>query len=285
MKKVCLIILYMITCFLMFPTGAGADTGPKPSLTIIVEGMGDEEYWLDLLVSDEANYMWLDISDEERERVSKLAEYNQDGLHAALLKGTHIPMNGSIRGEKQPDGSYIHKFTYVGVPTEFKIAILKSDGTLIISDKVKRNFFQSVMEYTLSSSSISEKAGLSGTVKEIFPRGYILGFLQRMAATLIIEIGAAILFKFSLKKNWKVLLFTNIATQAVLNIIIILSAIQNGQASGFLTYFFAELLVAATEMIVYSNLLSEKKNGTRILYAVTANTLSFMAGFLIFPLS
>jgi hypothetical protein len=282
MKKAMLVFLYIIAFIMLFPVNSSADTGPKPSLTIIVNGMGDEEYWLDLLVSDEPNYTWLDISDEEREKVSKLAEYNEAGLHPALLVGTHVPMNGSLTGERQADGSYIHKFSYVGVPAQFKIAILKSDGTLIISDMVKRNHFQSVMEYTIGTSGISEKADPNGTVKEVFPMNYIWGFLLRMIATLIIEIGIALLFKFTLKKSWKVLAFTNIATQIILNIIIISSTIRNGQTSGFFIYFIAELFVVTTELAVYSNFLIEQKLIRRIIYTITANLISFIAGFALF---
>lgn len=92
---------------------------------------------------------------------------------SSSVKGTQTPMNGSITGEKQTDGSYIHKFTYVGVPSVFKIAILKSDGTLIISDTAKRTQFQSVMEYTLGTSGISEKADTYGTVREVFSKNYV----------------------------------------------------------------------------------------------------------------
>lgn len=282
MKKLCRVFLYILAIIILFPVNSRADTGPKPSLTLIVKGMGEEEYWLDLLVSDEPNYNWLDISEEERDRVSKLAEYNENGLHPALIVGTHIPMNGSLIGERQEDGSYIHKFTYVGVPTEFKIAILKSDGTLIVSDMVKRNQFQSVMEYTIGTSGISEKADPNGTVKEVFPVNYTWGFLLRMIATLIIEIGIALLFKFTLKKSWRALVFTNVATQIVLNIIIISSTIRNGQTSGAFIYIIAELFVVTTELVVYSKSLTEQKLIRRILYTITANVVSCVAGFMLF---
>lgn len=284
MKKILLIILFTITFLMMLPITSNADTGPKPSLTIIVKGMDVEEYWLDLLVADEPNYSWLKISDEEREKVSKLAKYKEGGLHPALLVGTHIPMNGSLTGEKQGDGSYIHKFTYVGVPSEFKIAILKSDGTLIISDKVKRNHFQSVMEYTFETSNINERADSSGKVREVFPRGYIWGFLLRMILTLAIEIGIALLFGFTLKKTWRILTLTNIATQIILNLIVISSTIRNGQTSGFFTFFITELFVIVTETFIYDNLLIEHNRKRRILYAITANIVSIAAGFALVPL-
>lgn len=278
MKKTWFICLYTITFLMMLPITSNADIGPKPSLTIIVKGMGEEEYWLDLLVSDETEYMWLDISEEELERVSKLANYNEDGLHPALLVGTHFPMYGSLKGERQEDGSYIHRFTYVGVPSEFKIAILKNDGTMIISDMVKRNHFQSVMEYTLGTSRISERVDLNA-VKEIFPRGYIWGLLQRMAATLIIEIIIALLFGFTLKKSWKTLLITNIVTQTMLNIFIIFATYRGGQLLEIFVFFIGELFVLATEIIVYSRSLVEHGMKRRIVYTVLANAASLAAGF------
>jgi hypothetical protein len=270
MKRVLQLFLITILCIIAFPMLTSADTGPKPSLTIIVKGMGDEQYYLDLLVSGEAKYMWLKLSDEERKKASKLAEYNKDGLHAALLKGTAIPMYGSIVGVKQADGSYIHKFSYMGVPTEFKIAILKSDGTLIISNTMNRTEFQAVMEYNVSERTIWEMPS---------KKNYIFGFFLRLAATLIIEIGIAILFGFSLKKYWKTLVITNVLTQSILNIIIIVAPIISGKASVTMPYIFGEILTVIIELAVYCKYLTQHSLKRRIIYTVSANVLSLLIGF------
>ncbi|WP_165613022.1 hypothetical protein [Paramaledivibacter caminithermalis] len=72
---------------------ANADVGPKPSLDIIVRGIDTDKYWLDLLVIDDANYSWLEITEEEMDKVSKLAEYrDEEGFHPALLGGTKVPL-------------------------------------------------------------------------------------------------------------------------------------------------------------------------------------------------
>ena len=80
-KKSILIGLLLLLFINTFPIVAFADVGPKPSLEIIVKGMDNDNYWLDLLVTDESEHSWFELSDKERERVKKLAEYvDEEGL-------------------------------------------------------------------------------------------------------------------------------------------------------------------------------------------------------------
>ncbi len=199
------ILLFMVS-LLIVPLIAYGDVGPKPSLEINVIGMDTHEYWLDLLIQDGSGDSWLDISDEERLKVEKLETYeDKDGYKPALLLGTGAPMWGGLTGEKQDDGSYRHYFGYIGVPDEFKIAILKKDGTLIVSDIVKKTQFQSYMEYDLTDVNLtgSDKIGV-GKVKEQIPWGFsVVGFIVRLLLTLVLEIGIALLFGFTLKNFFK----------------------------------------------------------------------------------
>lgn len=100
-KKSIVISILFLFIIGIFPTTVNADVGPKPSLDIIVKGMDSNNYWLDLLVTDESRHSWLEISDEELEMVKKLAEYqDEEGFHPALLVGTCVPLSGKLKGEK-----------------------------------------------------------------------------------------------------------------------------------------------------------------------------------------
>lgn len=284
-KKTTLVLIMLLSINCLFTSIVKADNGPKPSLEIIVRGMDTDDYWLDLLVTDESEYCRLEISKEERASVSKLAEYeDDDGFHPALLVGTRVPLYGKLKGVKREDGSFVHEFSYVGVPKRFKIAILKSDGSLIVSKVVKRTRFQSVMEYNLEDSSINEPFALAeGEVTEKIPWTRIVtGIFLRLIVTLIIEIFIAVLFGFTLKKSLKILLITNISTQILLNVIVFSSNI-NGPFGQRFAFVKGEFYVMIIELIVYTKLLKEKGKGRRAAYAVFANLLSLISGlFLVF---
>ncbi len=82
----------------MIPVSIFADAGPKPSLEIIVEGMENENYWLDLLVQDEAEYSWLDITPEEKRNVKKLADYkDEDGFQSCTIRWNSCPTYRKLR--------------------------------------------------------------------------------------------------------------------------------------------------------------------------------------------
>lgn len=49
-----------LTIINVIPMIAAADVGPKPSLEIIVQGMDNDNYWLDLQVTYESRYSWLE---------------------------------------------------------------------------------------------------------------------------------------------------------------------------------------------------------------------------------
>jgi len=279
-----LILLFMVS-LLIVPLIAYGDVGPKPSLEINVIGIDTDEYWLDLLIKDVSGNSWLEISDEERLEVAKLEAYeDKDGFKPALLLGTGAPMWGGLRGEKLEDGSFRHYFGYIGVPDEFKIAILKKDGTLIVSDVVQRTQFQSYMDYDLSNIEVStsDQVGV-GIVREQIPWGFsVFGFVVRLLLTLVLEIGIALLFGFTFKNSLKVLLITNLVTQVILNVLTFGAYTAGGFFFVAIVFSMAEVLIIIAELVVYMKLLTEKKKWIRAVYAIVANIVTFLAGFMLF---
>lgn len=268
MKKLKLLIFLLL---IMIPVSIFADAGPKPSLEIIVEGMENDSYWLDLLVQDEAEYSWLDITPEEKERVKKLAEYkDEDGFHPALLGGTHVPLSGKLKGEVLSEGTYSHKFSYVGTPEEFKIAILTEENELIVSSMITREHFNSRVIFDVSTLE----------AKEVLPfKSMFFEFNLRLILTLTIEFLAAILFGFSIKKYWKVLLKVNIFTQVLLNIGVLAGNLYGGLFMAIFIFIVLEVFILVFETTIYARILTDKPRFRRIFYGITANLLSLAAGF------
>ncbi len=280
-KKAILICLLLVIVINVFPIIAVADAGPKPSLEIIVKGIDNNNYWLDLLVTDESSYSWLELADEERETVKKLAEYeDEEGFHPALLVGTRVPLSGELKGEKNPDNTYSHNFSYVGTPELFKIAILTEDNNLIISDLIHRKHFNSIVKFDLTDENLKEDILSAGKAKEIIPIWRMsLGFISRLLLTLVIEIGIALLFGFTIKNSGKTLLKTNILTQVLLNIAILWINLSYGMFAALFIFLLMEILIIIFETIIYAKYLTEKPIGRRIVYGILANVASLIAGF------
>lgn len=262
-----------------------ADVGPKPSLTITVRGLSTDTYWLDLLVTDEPNFSWLDISDAERAQISKLAEYqDEEGFHPALLKGTRVPLHGTLQRKSEINGTYIHKFSYVGVPRTFKIAILTDNGTLLISEVVNRKQFASEMLYDVSGANLNGTTIMSvGKVTEgMYWSKFGVSLLISIILTLIIEIELAAWGGFTSKKSFKVLLITNILTQIILNAIVLHFDHSLGKVSVPMAIILGEFIVILIEALVYSTLLTEQTVSRRVVYAIKANLASILLGCFLF---
>lgn len=280
-KKSILTSVLLLLTINFCPTTIFADVAPKPSLEIIVKGIDNENYWLDLLVTDESTYSWLELTDEELGMVKKLAEYvDEEGFHPALLVGTRVPLNGELKGDKNSDNTYSHNFSYVGTPEFFKIAILTEDDTLIISDLIHRKHFNSIVEFDLEDEILQGDIILSaGEVKEIIPINRMsLGFISKLILTLAIEIGIALLFGFTIKNSGKTLLKTNLLTQILLNIAILWMGLSYGMLTALLIFIVMEIFIILFETIIYIKYLTEKSKRRRITYGVLANTASLMIG-------
>lgn len=120
----------------------------------------------------------------------------------------------------------------------------------------------------------------AGKAREIIPIAKIsLGFITRLILTLIIEIGIALLFGFTLKNSWKILIGTNIITQVFLNIVVFWINLSNGMLVALLMFILMEILIMIFETWIYAKYLIEKSVKRRILYGIAANLASLVAGF------
>ena len=307
MKKIESIFKYVLLFIIVISVSSfslqevSADMGPKPLLNLYVKGLDVDYYYLDLLVdrSKDADYItyYLGIqnilTDDQRLEVEALINYEDpDDYYLALLEGTKFPMWGSVNGVLQNDGSHLHKFSYVGVPEDFKIIILTSNGDILVSDLVHRDYFQAEMIYDLSDFTILEQDIESDTeafypitrigivnVEEIPFRDTLSCFYMRMFITVIAELGVAyFIFKFKAKKSLIVIIVVNIITQLLLN------AVMFAQWEGFnslMLFIFLELLVVLLEFVAYYFLFKEGSKKDILKYALTANLVTLSLGLII----
>ncbi|MDU8964570.1 hypothetical protein [Clostridium tertium] len=250
-----------------------ADMGPKPSLKIIVKNAPEEEYYLDLLVDYPADngYIWLDESRYDSEKLQILSNYRDGNWRAAKVTGTRVPLTGELIGISNKN-EMIHDFGYVGVPDIFRIIIVTSDNEIVTSDIIETNTFNSVVYYDFENSELR---------KESIIFDITFQFLFTCICTLIIEGIILKLFKFKLKENYKPFFIINIGTQLFLNLIIITITLKHGVLGGFLIYPFLEIPIFISEIILFRKYLRPQNKKRITLYALFANTVSFIAGILL----
>lgn len=116
------------------------------------------------------------------------------------------------------------------------------------------------------------------------PLGESVSFLFRLVATLLIELGLALLFGYRHKKQLWLIGGVNVATQILLNLGLYLGYQQVDAL--FYLYLFMELLVLAIEAVIYGFCFhrwstGEDRFGRSLVYALSANALSFGIGLLI----
>ncbi|HHV45902.1 MAG TPA: hypothetical protein GXX53_03190 [Tissierellia bacterium] len=271
MKKSAEVILIALSIVLLLPFTACADVGPKPIIKLIVLNPPEDEYYLDLLIDYDKKSTYSNIREDDEydeNMISILREYNEDGWRPALVTGTKAPLFGKLTGVREGD-TMVHKFSYVGTPERFKVILVEKSGKVTVSEDIKRKAFESTVYYDYAKNKIWEaSASLS----------YIKQFTMTFTATLIVEGIMLILFRFSLRKNWKPFIMVNLFTQILLTLIVFSAMYFAGSMAAFLLYIPFEIGILLIETKLYKKYLKEHSIRRRILYAITANMISFLLG-------
>ena len=149
---------------------------------------------------------------------------------------------------------------------------MSEDGAVAVSNVVERKAFESTIDFDYAARSARERS---------IPLQLASQFAFTLAATLLIEGLLLLLFRFSLKLNWKPFLFVNLGTQMALYALIAVVTYRLGALFGMLAYLFSEWLVLVVETLLYVALLKGQSKLRRAGYGITANLASFVAGMAI----
>lgn len=269
-KRSLFILLLLVLC--MLPMAVSADVGPKPSITVNAINMPGGECYMDLLVEvDTPNETDPDFlkSEYNQDMIQFLSSYHKDGWSAAITNRERIIFN-DIKCEVS-GGKSVKNFGYMP-PDRFKIIVISSTGEFKVSNIIERKAFNSTIDFDYSSGEAKENSVMSST---------LLQFLISCLLTLLIESLILIAFKFSFKKYWILVLLVNILTQILLAFAISLTMYAAGLFGAIFAYMLAEFAIFILETAIYGVTLKQHKVGRRILYALTANIVSFIAGFFI----
>lgn len=287
MKKILLsVILCFTVMYLMVPTTAYADIGPKPSVTIEFQGFEKEQYYATLL-SDTTSSGPHEVlhsipsnqryhpGDEDYAIWQKFVSYkDKDGFYFLQFFGNCTDTSKFIWGYHPP--------------TRFKILLYfpKQDCFIESKDIYEQYAFHSYYKVTVNDSkelSVEQINEIKAT-KDYDYTWELISLFARMIATIAIEVLIALFFGYRTKKDLIIIIIVNLITQGVLNILLNMIHYKQGNFMFTFDYFWMEALVFIIEAGLYSVLLHNPKaeeteqRRHASLYALTANTASFFVG-------
>ena len=287
-----LVSLTLLTFVLLAPAflrtetmKASADTGPKPSVRVTFENMGDELCYGTLL------------SKTPSTGPARAWDGTEDGKY--IHEGADEAVWRAFTEFKDEDGFYFLQWfwradenkalnwTYYP-PQTFKILLYYPDratksgaadnsagastrdsettaasGAFCVSDVLKRYAFHSyyfVDMRNVQSETIGTIAKISATQSYDYS-AEILGFFVRFIITLGVETLLALAFGLWTKRAFLTVLAANGVTQILLNLLLNVQLHFNNVYEVFPLYFFAELFVFVAEAALYCFILGKRKNG------------------------
>lgn len=264
---------------------ANADTGPKPSVSVTFENMGDELCYGTLL------------SKTPSTGPARAWDGTEDGKY--FFNGADETVWRAFVEYKDPDGFYFLQWFWRAdekktlnwryyPPQTFKILLYYPDratksgaadnsagastrdsettaasGAFCVSDVLKRYAFHSY--FTVNMAEIADNTG-GAAIPLPVTQGYdysaeTLGFFVRFIVTLGVETLLALAFGLRTKRAFLTVLAANGATQVALNILLNVQLHFNNVYGVFPLYFFAELFVFVAEAALYCFILGKRKNG------------------------
>ena len=276
-RKLSQLIIVFLCMVMLFPIGVNADTGPKPSVRIKFENMGDELCYGTLLAKEESTgpaSAWdgkeenIYLSFVDRDIWEAFVNYeDSDGYY--FLQWAWI-----VNDTKELAWTYYP-------PNEFKVLLYYPEtNTFMVSDVCKRYAFDTYYTVDMDGieiGSIKYDDNLSSNQRlEAFKsyefKNEVKALGCRMLITVVVEMLIGLLFKFR-NKELLYILFINVITQIILNVLL---NIYTGFGYYFV-YLSLELLVFVIEAIFYC-LMFKKKKWHCVLYSVVANVSSFVIG-------
>lgn len=292
MKKILFIrIICFIIILVSFPILTYADIGPKPSVHIMFDNMGDEPCYGTLLLKKDSTgpqSAW-DGNDEHIYNYDldidiwrAFAEYEDTDGYYFLQIGWNVSETKEIAWTYYP-------------PTPFKILLYYPEtDRYVVSGIYERYAFDTYYTVDMDGTeigSVDYNNNLSNDNRITAYRSYnyrveIMSLIARIIFTILIEMMIALAFGFRKKKQLLLLFGVNTATQIILNVLLNIINYNSGEWAFVVFYVLFELVVFVIEAVIYCKLMNKwsektKKNWFYIVYSLVANAVSFGLGIFI----
>ncbi len=268
MKK--LLLLLTILLFSLSCHPVSADVGPKPSVTVTFENAPDHPYYVTLLGTEEFFGPWSSVT-------SEFIDSQPDDLRPAYVAFfEYAQATGLYFCDFVAECSDDDEFSWgYYPPSSFCIAVYDGvEGTLRVSDVIEREAFDSYYEIDLNDPELK-------VVEDYHLTRYVIGFLIRLVATVLTELFLAWFFGYRTKQEIRLIVFTNILTQILLNGIMLLLDYYSGLMVWLFVYPAMELAVFIIELAVYLINFRRHKKLKTFFYTLIANGLTFLLGLYI----
>lgn len=287
-RKIGIFLACFSAVFMLFPMTASADMGPKPSIYITFENMGDETCYGTLL----SKYSSLAGSSAyDGEHIQNYSNLDMDIWRAFVdyqdSDGYYFLQSADLCSDTKRLSSGYYP------PDPFKILLYYPEtDTFLVSGIYECYAFDSYFSVDMKGIDIN-----SPEVQETILiaqnnydyTGEIIALICRVIITVVLEIGIACIFGFRQKRLLLLITGINVVTQVILNVM--LNVIRYNSGYGLITYIGlyipGETVVFIIEIILCAilfNRVSETKIPAwkPIVYALVANTVTFVGTFLAF---
>ena len=282
----CLLLLFLLPLFCL---PARADMGPKPSVTVTLEGLDGRTCWGTLLSQKSSTGPYSAI-DQESGR-DWASEDQEDAGQAFLSLDKEVTEGFYVMSYVQDCSDGTFSWGYYP-PGTFKLALwFPEEDAFLVGPVRERYAFDSYFTLDLSQTEL-----VSGGVvqAEDLPRDYpygreMLSLIGRALLTVALELAVAWLFKFRSGDMLFWIIVVNLVTQGLLNLGLNVFTYFCGALAGVTAlftlpvYVFLELVVTLAELAVYRRVLAfqEMPRGRITAYAWTANACSCAVGVLL----
>ena len=278
-RKLAELILCMLVMFWILPVAASADIGPKPSVRISFENMGDEVCYGTLISRYGTGPYPAWDGDPERFR-----DY-----------GDQPEIWEAFASYEDPDGYRFLQFyvlcsesktlnwTYYP-PQNFKILLYyPEENQFEVSGIYDRYAFDSYFTVNLQDLHLENGSDLLIARSSYHYWPEVVSFLCRAAGTILLELGIAWLFRLRSREQIRVILLVNLVTQIGLNVLLNLVGFYRGPWAQIAAYVLLEIIVFAVEAGIYTHCFRRNPAhpvtaGKCIGYALAANLGSFLVG-------
>lgn len=268
-------LLCLLLVLPLFSTAALADSGPKPSVRVRFENMGEGLCYGTLL-------------SRESSTGPASAWSGKEGGVYDVMEGGH-PIWEAFQAYEDPDGFYFLQWWWPcspDRPLRWSYYPPKTFKVLLYFPETDTYRVSGVYErYAFHSDFTADLARADPLVLE-WEEDYVgegLSLLARLAVTLLVELGLALLFDLGSPRLLLSIAGVNVATQLFLNAALHRAGYHMGGADLMGFYLLLEAAIQAGEAGIYRALLPRlgAKKERAIPYALTANLSSFLGGFLL----
>lgn len=275
-KRITSVLLIMLLLLPLFCFSASADTGPKPSVTINIKGIKNETYYVTLLSEEEGTGPWY-VDDTYYESFGPkdiwkvFCDYKDSDGYYFINCFADCTETDSFLWSYYP-------------PEKFKVLIyLPESDEFIESGIYERYSFHTNYTMDLSGADLNSPVPLS---KSLHYSQEILSFACRALICLAAEMLVALFFGLTAKKQLKIIFWTNLVTQILLNCALFGIGMRQGPREEIVWFIMLEIAIFVIESVIYALTLKKRaKNPEKKIrpwaYSLCANAFSLVLGFVI----